>query len=134
MKSPLTNIPHHHAKHTPRSNNPNMAPTAIDNNIPTTTSTSTSRSAQPPDENRYVHDKADVSHLTALSYGNIVLPGIPTFDSMTEKRQWQLEHMVRPPSLTVSPSSRHVVSSSNIILLSTIHRPPHSDTGRANAT
>lgn len=32
--------------------------------------------------------------LTALSYGGVVLPGIPMFHSMTEKRKWQLEHMV----------------------------------------
>lgn len=35
----------------------------------------------------------DVDVMAAMAHNGKALPGIPTFASYTEKRQWQLEHM-----------------------------------------
>ena len=52
-----------------------------------------SKSAHPKDEEKHVHGMEDRRPLEAISHGDVVLPGIPTFDSFAEQRQWQLEHM-----------------------------------------
>lgn len=35
----------------------------------------------------------DVDVMAAMAHNGKALPGIPSFDSYAEKRQWQLEHM-----------------------------------------
>jgi hypothetical protein len=42
---------------------------------------------------KHVHGKENESPLSAIAHGDVRLAGIPKFDDMAAKRQWQLEHM-----------------------------------------
>ncbi|RMZ81335.1 hypothetical protein DV738_g2308, partial [Chaetothyriales sp. CBS 135597] len=44
-------------------------------------------------QEKHVHGMEDKSPLAAISHGDVVLPGIPRFDTFGAQRQWQLEHM-----------------------------------------
>lgn len=67
-----------------------MAPTAVADILPTTI---VSKSVEPEKETAHVHGMEDKTPLAAISHGEVALPGIPSFPSFAEKRQWQLEHM-----------------------------------------
>ncbi|KAI9841006.1 MAG: hypothetical protein M1837_001081 [Sclerophora amabilis] len=45
------------------------------------------------DAHAHVHGAEGETPLSAICHGDHVLPGIPKFDSVAEKRQWALEHM-----------------------------------------
>ncbi|OQU99971.1 Clas II Aldolase and Adducin domain-containing protein [Cladophialophora immunda] len=63
-----------------------MAPSAIRDLLPPGPLTSKSKE-------EYAHGVEDKSPLAAISHGDVALPGIPQFDDIAAKRQWQLEHM-----------------------------------------
>jgi Class II Aldolase and Adducin N-terminal domain len=67
-----------------------MAPTALADIMPI--GTLTSKSVHPT-EGKHVHGMDGMRPLQALSHGDVVLPGIPKFESFEAQRQWQLEHM-----------------------------------------
>ncbi|RVX71810.1 hypothetical protein B0A52_04209 [Exophiala mesophila] len=68
-----------------------MAPTATADIMPT--GPITSKSVQPPVEQKHHHGMEDMTPLQAISHGDVKLPGVPKFDNMEAQRQWQLEHM-----------------------------------------
>ncbi|KAL2415646.1 Meiotically up-regulated protein 14 [Exophiala dermatitidis] len=68
-----------------------MAPTAISDILPS--GPLTSKSVTPAKEEHHVHGMLDKNPLAAISHGDVMLAGVPTFDDPAAKRQWQLEHM-----------------------------------------
>ncbi|KIY02252.1 uncharacterized protein Z520_02390 [Fonsecaea multimorphosa CBS 102226] len=64
-----------------------MAPSALSDLLPP--GSLTTKTAVVHKEER----TTDQSPLAAISHGDVALPGIPKFDDMAAKRQWQLEHM-----------------------------------------
>lgn len=83
---------HQHKEYFQRSKNLNMTPPVVAGT--SLTITLPSKSVQPPGKKHQVHEMMGLTPLAALSCGGVVLPGIPTFQSMAGKRRWQLEHMV----------------------------------------
>lgn len=67
-----------------------MAPSALADLLPSGPLTSKSVS---PTEEQHEHGMQDKTPLAAISHGDVMLPGIPKFDSFAAQRQWQLEHM-----------------------------------------
>jgi hypothetical protein len=53
----------------------------------------TSKSIKPVKEERHVHGMEDKTPIAAISHGDVMLPGVPTFTDLAAQRQWQLEHM-----------------------------------------
>jgi len=78
-------IPENH-----QSNRLTMAPSAVADLLPS--GPLTSKSELPSEEN-HVHGMEGMRPLEAISHGDVMLPGIPKFDSFAAQRQWQLEHM-----------------------------------------
>ena len=68
-----------------------MAPSAISDLLPS--GPLTSKSVKAPEQAHHVHGMEDKSPMAAISHGDVMLPGVPTFTDMASKRQWQLEHM-----------------------------------------
>ncbi|KAK5047922.1 hypothetical protein LTR84_006110 [Exophiala bonariae] len=68
-----------------------MSPSAIADLLPTTLPI-TSKTITPAKEH-HEHGMQDKTPIAAISHGDVVLPGVPSFTSMELKRQWQLEHM-----------------------------------------
>jgi ribulose-5-phosphate 4-epimerase/fuculose-1-phosphate aldolase len=68
-----------------------MAPSAIPSNLPNVSVNS--KSVVPKEDTPHTHGMTDKTPLQAISHGDVVLPGIPTFPDHASKRQWQLEHM-----------------------------------------
>lgn len=68
-----------------------MSPSAIADLLPTTGAL-TSKSVTPAKEH-HEHGMQDKTPIAAISHGDVLLPGVPSFTSMELKRQWQLEHM-----------------------------------------
>lgn len=66
-----------------------MAPTALADVLPDRI---VSKAAQPADE-PHVHGGEDLTPMQAISHGDVSLQGYPKFQSLAEKREWQLEHM-----------------------------------------
>lgn len=62
--------------------------------LPTTTSKTTNNpSTTPADDSTHVHGMRDRRPIEAISHGDVVLPGIPTFVSYAKHRQHILEHL-----------------------------------------
>jgi hypothetical protein len=68
-----------------------MAPSAISDLLPS--GPITSKSINPVKEERHVHGMEDKTPIAAISHGDVMLPGVPTFTDLAAQRQWQLEHM-----------------------------------------
>lgn len=67
-----------------------MAPSAISDLL--LSEPLASKSVKPPKE-EHVHGMEGKTPLAAISHGDVMLPGVPKFDSFAAQRQWQLEHM-----------------------------------------
>ena len=69
-----------------------MAPSAISDLLPSPQAPLTSKSITPGQEH-HEHGMEDKTPLAAISHGDVMLAGVPKFDSFAAQRQWQLEHM-----------------------------------------